>query len=180
MDPNTYSSQKIDRRVILSTLWIFAMFNYLYADVFTLFFNPTLQKEATRQLEAGYVGDVQITQGFILVFAVLMETAIAMVLLSRILNYTANRWANIIAGVFHTAFVGWSLIGDTWPNLFYAFFTIIEVACTLFIVWYAWRWPNPKPKLNRVTNMKVITPTQFEAPEDLQLTDIEKPAKTRI
>lgn len=35
------SIQKIfemkDRKVILSTLWIFAMLNYLYADVFGLF-----------------------------------------------------------------------------------------------------------------------------------------------
>ena len=28
------------RRVVLSTLWIFAILNYLYADVFSLFFNP--------------------------------------------------------------------------------------------------------------------------------------------
>lgn len=31
------------RRVVLSTLWIFAVLNYLYADVVTLFFNRTLQ-----------------------------------------------------------------------------------------------------------------------------------------
>jgi drug/metabolite transporter (DMT)-like permease len=72
-----------------------------------------------------------------------METAIAMVLLSRILKYGANRWANIAAGVFHTAFVSWSLFGET-PTLFYGFFAAIEIACTLFIVWYAWKWPNPE------------------------------------
>jgi len=21
--------------------------------------------------------------------------------------------------------------------------TIIEIACTLFIIWYAWKWPDP-------------------------------------
>ena len=132
-----------DRKVILSTLWIFAMFNYVYADVYTLFFNPVLQKEATKQLLSGYVGSIQITQGFVLVTAILMETAIAMVLLSRVLPYRANRWVNIIAGVFHTAFVAWSLFAAT-PSLFYAFFATIEIACTLFIVWYAWTWPHPE------------------------------------
>jgi hypothetical protein len=132
-----------DRKVILSTLWIFAMFNYVYADVYTLFFNPVLQKEVTKQLLSGYVGSIQITQGFVLVTAILMETAIAMVLLSRVLPYRANRWANIIAGVFHTAFVAWSLFVGT-PSLFYAFFATIEIACTLFIVWYAWTWPHPE------------------------------------
>ena len=133
-----------DRRLILSTLWIFAMFNYLYADVYGLYFNPVLQKELAQELLAGYVGSIQITEGFVLVTAILMETAIAMVLLSRLLTYGANRWANILAGAFHTAFVFWSLWGGAAPTLFYAFFAAIEMACTLFIVWYAWTWHNPE------------------------------------
>jgi hypothetical protein len=59
-----------DRKLILSTLWIFAMFNYLYADVFTSFFDPAAQQ-----------GTMVIPEGTVLVFAILMETAIAMVLL---------------------------------------------------------------------------------------------------
>ena len=127
------------RRVVLSTLWIFAVLNYIYADVYTLFFNPLLQPEAAKRFAEGYVGDIQITQGFVLVTAILMETAIAMVLLSRVLPYRANRWANILVGGFHTLFVAWSLIGDT-PNGFYLMFAAVEIACTLFIVWYAWTW----------------------------------------
>jgi Family of unknown function (DUF6326) len=118
-----------DRKVILSTLWIFAVLNYIYADVFGLSFNPTLQPDVT----------IQITQGSALAFAVLMETAIAMVLVSRILKHSANRWANIIVGVIQTALVSWSLSVTT-PTLFYAFFATIEIACTLFIIWYAWTW----------------------------------------
>jgi len=129
-----------DRKVILSTLWIFALFNYAYADIFTLQFNPVFQKEATKQLLSGYIGSIQITQGFVLTAAIVMETAIAMVLLSRVLPYRANRWANIIVGVLQTASVAWSLS----PNLYYVFFATIEMACTLFIVWYAWTWPRPE------------------------------------
>ncbi len=143
MNTNKKAIEMKDRKLILSTLWIFVMFNYLYADVYGLVFNPVLQKELTKQLAAGYVGSIQITQEFVLVTAVLMETAIAMVLLSRLLKYSANRWANIIAGLFHTTFVSWSLIGET-PTLFYAFFAAIEIACTLFIAWYAWRWRTPE------------------------------------
>ena len=126
-----------------ATLWIFVMFNYLYNDVYTLFFSPVLQKELMQQLAAGYAGDIQITEGFVLLTAVLMETAIMMVLLSRVLPYGANRWANIISGLFHTLFVGWSLVGDT-SSLFYIFFAAIEIACTLFIAWYAWTWRSPE------------------------------------
>jgi hypothetical protein len=110
--------------------------------VYGLYFNPVLRKELTQELLAGSVGSIQITEGFVLVTALLMETAIAMVLLSRLLPYGANRWANILAGAFHTAFVFWSLWGGADPTLFYAFFATIEMACTLFIVWYAWTWRN--------------------------------------
>lgn len=143
MIANEKATEVRDRRVVLSTLWIFAMFNYVYADIYTLFFNPVLEKELTQQLLAGYVGGIQITQGFVFVTAVLMETAIAMVLLSRVLKYGANRWANIMAGVLHTAFVSWSLTGGS-LNIFYVFFTAIEIPCTLFIVWYAWQWRDPE------------------------------------
>jgi hypothetical protein len=143
MNTNIKATGNIDPKVMLSTLWIFAMFNYLYADVYTLFFSPVLDKQVMQQLLSGYVGSIQITQGFVVVTAVLMETAIAMVLLSRVLKYRANRWTNIIAGAFHTLFVAWSLIGST-PTLFYAFFAAIEIPCTLFIVWYAWKWINPE------------------------------------
>jgi hypothetical protein len=133
-----------DRRVILSALWIFAMFNYVYADILTLYFNAKLQPAAWKQFQSGQVGSIHITQGFVLVGAVLMETAIAMVLLSRVLPYRANRWANIIVGVIQTVEVAWSLTGPVYWNLFYFFFAAIEIACTLFIIWYAWTWRQPE------------------------------------
>jgi hypothetical protein len=140
---NTITGLK-DRRVVLSTLWIFAMFNYVYADILTLYFNASLQPAAWKQFQAGQVGSIHITQGFVLVGALLMETAIAMVLLSRVLPYRANRWANIIVGVLQTAQVAWSLTGPVYWNLFYVFFSAIEIACTLFIIWYAWTWRRPE------------------------------------
>ena len=125
-----------DMQVRFSTLWVFAMFNYLYADVVTL-----TDPVALRQILTGQVGSMQITQGFLLGSAILMETAIAMVLLSRVLEYTANRWANIIIGVLHTLAVLLSVfVGGTTPAVYYLFFAAIEISCTLLIVWYAWNW----------------------------------------
>jgi hypothetical protein len=133
------NTKPMDRKVLLSTLWIFVMFNYLYADVYTLFFNPVLQKESWQRFLEGFAGSIPITQGFVLLTAVLMETAIAMVILSRVLKYGANRWVNIGSGAFHTLFVFWSLIGSE-ITPFYLFFAVIEMACTLLIVWLAIRW----------------------------------------
>jgi hypothetical protein len=122
------NTKSIDRKVLLSTLWIFAILNYIYADVFNLFFNPAAQ-----------AGTASITAGAALFFAVSMETSIAMVILSRVLKRGANRWANIAAGIFHTGLVIYSLFGQT-PMPFYVFFAVVEIACTLLIVWLAIRW----------------------------------------
>jgi hypothetical protein len=116
------------RRMLLSTFWIFAVLNYIYADVFTIFFNPAMQ-----------TGRPAMTTGAVLFFALCMEMSIAMVVLSRVLKRGANRWANVGAGLFHTGLVAWSLLGET-PQPFYAFFAAIEIAWTLFIVVYALTW----------------------------------------
>ena len=100
MNTNSKTAEMKDRKVILSTLWIFAVLNYSYADVF-----GGKYPEALKQLIPRTVGTLQMKQGFLLVSAILMETSIAMVLLSRVLKYRANRWANIIAGIINTAFV---------------------------------------------------------------------------
>src|SRR2546428_509325 len=136
-----------ERKAMLSLLWIFFLFNTTYADILTLYFNPVLQKEAMTQLQSGHVGSVQITQGFVLVGAVLLETGIVMVLLCWVLKYRANRWVNIIVGVLQTLAIAQSLTGPLYWNLFYAFFATIEIACTLFIVWYAWTWPRPESEV---------------------------------
>jgi hypothetical protein len=122
----------MDTKMKLSTLWIFALLNYIYADIFNLVFNSESQS-----------GSTTMPQGAVFGFAILMETGIAMVLLSRLLKYGANRWANIVAGVIHTTLVSWSLSVGMQPA-FYIFFASIEIACTLFIVWYAWRWRKPE------------------------------------
>jgi hypothetical protein len=68
-----------------------------------------------------------------------VETAIAMVLLSRVLKYAPNRWLNIIAGAINSvAVLGSLLVGI--PTAHYAFFAVIEVPTTILIIWYAWKW----------------------------------------
>ena len=114
------------------------MFNYLYADVLGLHDSAVL-----KEIMTGQVGSLDINQGFLLGAAILMETAIAMVLLSHILKYGANRWANMIVGVIHTLAVLSSMFVGS-PSFYYMFFGIIEIVCTSVIVWYAWKWVNPE------------------------------------
>ena len=78
-----------------------------------------------------------------------MEIPIAMVILSRILKYRANRWTNIIAGTIMAAVQILTLFIGI-PTIYYVFFSVIEIACVLFIVWTAWKWKNPENVTNNI------------------------------
>jgi hypothetical protein len=126
--------RSITPRTLLSTLWIFATLNFVYCDVVTLFSYVTVKST------------INYNQGFLLGAAVLVEIPISMVLLSRILKYRSNRWANIIAGAVMTIVQAVTLFVGT-PAIFYVFFSVIEIATTAFVVWYAWNW-HPVSKEN--------------------------------
>jgi hypothetical protein len=136
MNTNIKTIELKDRKVILSTLWIFAMFNYLYCDIMTV-----MDPVQLKQLLTGTANGITMNDKFLLAAAILMEIPIAMILLSRILNYKSNRLANIIAGTIMSAVQIMSLfVGTSSPTIYYLFFSTVEITCTLFIVWYAWRW----------------------------------------
>ena len=119
-----------DIRARLSTLWVVVMFNMVFADILTF-----IKPGALQELWTGQAG-VQVTQGLLLAFGVLLEIPIAMILLSRILKRGANRWANTIAAVITTVFI----VGGGSMDLHYVFFATVEVACMALIVWSVWTW----------------------------------------
>jgi hypothetical protein len=123
-----------DKKILLSTLWIFATLNYLYCDVVGLMDSGLLSQYLT-----GTVNGMEMNENFLLSGAILMEIPIAMVILSRLLKYKANRWANIIAGAIKTVIMILTMFVAT-PKSYYLFFGSIEIATTAFIVWYAWNW----------------------------------------
>ena len=126
-----------DMKERLSLFWIFALLNYVYADVLALFDIVGSQDPAPHLPQWALLGS-----------AVLMEIPIAMILACRLLPLRANRWANIIAGVFMTLVNGFLTFvlpltnGDFRDPVFpaYVFFATIETVCTSVIVWQAWNW----------------------------------------
>lgn len=114
----------------ISALWLFAILTYTYGDVVTLM-DPVKH------------GSIQLTQGFLLGGSIFMMIPIAMVLLSRTLQYRASRLASIVAGTIMTVALTLTLFVAV-PTMYYAFFSIIEIVCTAFIVRYAWKWTNPE------------------------------------
>jgi hypothetical protein len=120
----------------LSLLWIFALLNYLYADVIALF-----------AIVGSRTPFPPLAQWALMASAVLMEIPIAMIVACRLLPFRANRLANIIAGGVVTLVNGFltfvpPLAGWGRPPAFpeYLFFATMETVCTSVIIWQAWTW----------------------------------------
>ena len=123
----------IATKTLLSTLWIVVVINMLKADILSLYI-PGATEELART-----AGDTPIPL-LMLGAAVMMEISVVMILLSRVLPYGVNRWANIITSILTIAFVIGG--GASYPH--YLFIAAVEVVCLLLIIWFAWRWPNPE------------------------------------
>lgn len=123
-----------DRKVVLSTLWVFYVLNILYADVLNL-----MGDAATATAEGVELIDALLSPEMLLGAAIFLEMAMAMIVLSRLLEHHVNRWSNMIVASLHAVGVIASVFVGT-PTVFYLFFVIVEVATCLFIVCYAWSW----------------------------------------
>ena len=124
----------MDMKAKLSTLWIFILFNMVFRDIHELFRPGFLEEIMT-----GTVNGLQMTEELLLVAGIMMEIPIVMVVLSRVLKYRVNRWANIIGGAIAIVFV---IITNRAPDLDDMFFAAVEVVTGLLIIWCAWKWPK--------------------------------------
>src|SRR5947208_16298573 len=133
-----------DTKERLSLFWIFALLNYLYADVLALFAFVGSPNSAPHLPQLALMGS-----------AVLMEIPIAMILACRLLPFRANRLANIIAGGITTLVNGFltfvpPLAGWGRPPAFpeYLFFATIETVATSVIIWQAWTWSGVEAEVS--------------------------------
>ena len=134
-----------DTKERLSLFWIFALLNYLYADVLALYAFVGSPNSAPHLPQWALLGS-----------AVLMEIPIAMIPACRLLPFRANRLANIIAGGILTLVNGFLTFvlplatGDFRDPEYrvYLFFGAIETVCTSVIIWQAWTWSGVKPAVS--------------------------------
>ena len=133
MNPSTTLVKKFDTKALLSTLWIVVMLNMLKADILSLFIPGAAEEVARTSASAG----ASIPQ-LMLVGAIMGQLGIAMIVLSRVLKYGVNRWANIVVGVITIAYI-WGGMAS-YPH--YIFIATVETLCLLLIVWIALKWRN--------------------------------------
>ena len=135
MNSSAKTTEKIDVKVLLSTLWIVVMINMLKADILSLFIPGMTDELAEFSASAG----ASIPQ-LMLIGAVMGNLAIAMIILSRVLKYGINRWVNIVVGIITIAYIWGGM--SSYPH--YIFIASVETLCLLLIVWFAWTWRNPE------------------------------------
>jgi len=128
---NANATTKPDTKVLLSTLWIVVMINMLKADILSLYIPGVAEELVNTSATTGTPIPLLMLGG-----AIMMEISIAMILFSRILKYSLNRWANIVVSLITIAFVVGG--GVTYPH--YIFIAAVEVICLLVIIWLSWKW----------------------------------------
>ncbi|NVK56809.1 MAG: hypothetical protein HWE26_14485 [Alteromonadaceae bacterium] len=128
-----------NRECLLSLLWIYLTVNYIYCDVFTLHLSQYLEA-----FLSGNVGGMNITEEFLLVFAVIMQIPMVMIVLSRVLTFKLNKVANIVAGCITTSIQAFTVtMGGT---LHYMLFSFFEISTGLLIIYLAITWKNSSDK----------------------------------
>jgi hypothetical protein len=133
MNPNKLTTG-IDPKVKLSLSWIFVVLLMIYADIVSLM-------DPTSMIRERMVG-APMSEGFLLIGAIVMAISIAPVILSWVLNYKVNRWVTIVIGALMIQQI---IAGG--HGLFYVLFETVEVACILLIIWFTWKWkPAVKPE----------------------------------
>jgi hypothetical protein len=140
-----------NRKVILSTLWIFFIVNIIYADIISLMKVVNTGYDVTTAENFELVQRI-LTPAMLLLIAIILELGMVMIVLSRVLKRAVNRWANIIIAIIQALVLTASLFVGS-PDMYYIFFATVELTTLLFIVWYAWTWPKPtvaqtEPQIN--------------------------------
>ena len=122
-------NNKIKPQTLLSSLWIFVLFNMILRDLHEF---PT----------EGYVENMmslKLSEGVMLFYAFMVEIPILMVLLSRLLNNRVNKWANVIAVIVSSLGILYTLPTG---HLDEYFFAIANAAAFVVIILTVRRLPS--------------------------------------
>jgi hypothetical protein len=133
MNTNATPTKKIDTKTLLSTLWVVVMINMLKADILSLNIPGAVEEVVKTAANAG----ASIPQ-LMLAGAVMGQLGIAMIILSRLLKYSLNRWVNLVVSIITIAYIWGGM--SSYPH--YIFIATVETLCLLLIIGFAWTWRN--------------------------------------
>ena len=115
-----------DRREVLSSLWIFVLFNMLFRDIHE-FARPGWIEELI---------SMEVAEGLLLASGIVLSLFISMIVLNRVLPSGAGRWANVTVSAVAIATMVANPPGDLDDIWFFA----VEILALLAIIGIAWTW----------------------------------------
>lgn len=121
---------RLERRGLLSALWIFVLLNFIFRDL-----HEIMKAEVLADAMNGIYNGQEITEAMFLLGGVMIEVPIAMVLMAWVLPLRANRWANVIvAPLFALTLIGLPVDLDDY------FHVAVMLIALAVVVWKAWNW----------------------------------------
>ena len=155
---NSPNDSVLNTKQKITFLWLFAVANYIFLDFSALLFPESLTFQ-WRTTGVPWKDVTELSQSRLLGFAIIKYLPIMMIPLSVFLSYKPNRIANITIGLIMTIntvllmtiFLGLTQFGEQFfififrvlfnaNALHFIFFSIIEIATTLAIIWIAFNW----------------------------------------
>jgi hypothetical protein len=131
----TLTMDFVDKRLKLSSLWIFVFLNMIFRDL-----HQFGNVDFVEGMMTGVVDGVQITEGLMLIGGIMIAVPLLMVPLTQFLNFRANRLANLFIGMLQfVVIIGVNMA----PDLDDIFFAVIELTALVLIVGLAWKWKEP-------------------------------------
>jgi len=133
--PQTDPNAPLDRRIVLSGLWVSTLFVFAYVDIFAFWRADVIDGALTGEVPgAGF----EIVQTFLALTTLYIVVPSLMVAGSLVLPYRLNRFANLaLAGVYALTIAG-SMFGETWA--YYLIGSAVELVLLTAIARVAFRW----------------------------------------
>lgn len=130
----------LDVRIVLAVLWIAEVLSSLNGDTYRLN-DPAVLKASLENNRS-----IVVTPGLLLVMSLIFVFPILMSALTLILKYSVSRWANRIIGIIYAVILlAFWVLGFVLQSASYEFvWSTAQLVFVLLVVWYSWKWPNPK------------------------------------
>lgn len=133
--PTRTSRTGMDRRVLLSGLWVSILFVFAYVDILGFWRADVIEGALAGTIPGT---DLAISQASLVMSTVYVLVPSLMVVASLLLGAGANRVANLIVSLLYAVSVVATVVGETW--LYYVLGSVVEVVLLLAVARVAWTW----------------------------------------
>ena len=133
--PSAPTTIPLDRRIVLSGLWVTMLFVFAYVDIFAFW--------RADVIEGALAGEVPgpgfaIGQTFLALTTLYILVPSLMVAGSLLLPQRGNRIANLVVPVVYILTIVGSMVGESW--IYYLLGSVVEIVLLLAIIRTAGRW----------------------------------------